>query len=79
MNNKTFVQIRPDLINIFMHNPKGKENGFVKLSLRRLKKPFDGGIYQNFDLWRLYEAYAYEYKGGEMVETLGYPFISKCG
>jgi hypothetical protein len=79
MNNKTFVQIRPDLINIFMHNPKGKENGFVKLSLRHLKKPFDGGIYQNFDLWRLYEAYDYEYKDGEMVETLGYPFVSKCG
>lgn len=78
MNNKTFVQIRPDLINVYMHNSKGKENSFVKLSLRHLKKPFDGGIYQNFDIWRLYEAYAYEYKDGEMVETLGYPFVGAC-
>lgn len=76
MNNKTFVEIRKNVINIFLSNKKGKNGSFIKLRLMHLEKPFDGGTYQNLDLWRLYEAFCFEEKNGEMVQTLPYPFIS---
>lgn len=76
MENKTFIEIRHDYINIYLHNKKGKGNSFIMTRLYHLKKPFDGGTYQNLDLWRLYEAFTYEMTDGKMVKTLPYAVIS---
>lgn len=76
MENKTYVEIRKNIINIYISSSKGKHQSFVKLPLMHLKKPFEGGTYQNLDLWRIYEAFAYELKDGKMLQTIPYPFIS---
>ena len=42
---KTYIEIRKNVINIFLTNEKGKNGSFIKLRLMHLEKPFDGGIY----------------------------------
>ncbi len=76
MLDKIFVDIKKDAIFLYVKNKKGKENSYIKYCLLHLIKPFDGGIYQNFDLWRFYEAFAFERQGDEFVQTLPYPIIS---
>lgn len=76
MENKTFVEIRENVINIYLQNEKGKKDSFIMTRLCHLRKPFDGGTYQNLDLWRLYEAFACELKDGKMERTLPYALVS---
>lgn len=76
MNNKIFVEIINDGIELYIPNKKGKTESYIKYCLFHLIKPFDGGVYQNFDLWRLYGAYTYEMQNNEFVQTLSYPVVS---
>lgn len=73
---KIFVEVKKDGIFLYIKNKKGKENSYIKYCLLHLRKPFDGGVYQNFDLWRFYEAFTYERVGDEFVKTLPYPIVS---
>ena len=73
---KFFVDIKKDAVFLYIKNKKGKENSYIKYCLLHLRKPFDGGVYQNFDLWRFYEAFTYELIDGEFVKTLPYPIVS---
>ena len=63
-------------IHLFMTHEKGRENSYLRYELRHCVAPYDGGIYQNMDLWRLYELYAYDLCDGEMVEARPYPLVN---
>lgn len=74
---KICVEITKDEVVLYITNKKGKAKSYIKYRLSHLVKPFDGGIYQNLDLWRLYGAFACELQNGEFVQTLPYKVISE--
>lgn len=67
--NKICVEIKENEILIYVPNKKGKANSYIKYRISHLVRPFDGGIYQNYDLWRIYGAFACELENGVFKET----------
>lgn len=76
MEEKIFVDIKANGIELYITNEKGKKASYIKYCLLHLQKPFTGGIYENYDLWRFYGAYTFERHGDSFVQTLPYPIIS---
>ncbi len=77
MENKIFLQINTDCIDIYLSSEKGLKNSFLKYRLFHAVEPYkDGGVMQNRDLWRLYELYAFNYKDGKMEQRFPFPLVS---
>ncbi|MBO7217099.1 MAG: hypothetical protein J6V50_00185 [Clostridia bacterium] len=74
---KICVEISKSGIILYIPNKKGKAESYIKYRLLHLQKPFDGGIYQNYDLYRLCGAFATEYVNGEFKQTLPYMIVSE--
>ena len=73
---KLYLQTDGDHIYLYMNHEKGKENSYLRYDLHHCVVPYEGGIYQNMNQWRLYELYAYELRDGELVQTLPYMLIN---
>lgn len=74
---KICVEVKSNGIFLYVPNAKGRADSYIKYRLIHLVKPFDGGIYQNLDLYRIYGAFACELQNGKFVETLPYMVISE--
>lgn len=78
ISEKLFVKAFPDRYEIYMTHPDAGEGKFMRYCLQHFRDPYtDGGTYQNRDLWRLYELYAYEKQGDTLVQSLPYDICNK--
>lgn len=73
---KLYLQTDGNHIYVYMTSDKGKENSYLRYDLHHCVVPYEGGIYQNMDLWRLYELYAYELRDGKLVQSIPYMLIN---
>lgn len=77
MKNQIRIEVGEDRIDLYMNNPKGQADRYIRYQLAHLSKPFtDGGTRQNQDLWRLYEAYVYQKTADGMEQALPYPIVN---
>lgn len=74
--NPFFIQTNGEDIFLYMTNPKGKENSYLRYELHHCVLPFTGGVYENMDQWRLYSLDTFEKVDGKMVQTLSYPLVN---
>lgn len=73
---KIFLQTDGEHIYLYMTHEKGKKDSYLRYDLHHCVIPYDGGLYQNMNLWRLYELYAYELQDGKLVQTIPYMLIN---
>lgn len=75
--NKIYLYSEKDKLNIYMHSSKGKEQNFMKYCLKHLIEPYrDGGTYQNYDLWRLYELYSTTSINGDFKDDFPHDIVN---
>lgn len=73
MDNKIFIDILDNNINLFLKHKDAGENKYMRYSLTHIVKPFtDGGIMQNQDLWRILHLKAFEKTEDGFVQDLPY-------
>lgn len=78
MQNKMLIETDTDRVNLYVSHPKGRTGQYMQYCLRHFSDPYkDGGTYQNQDVWRLYEMYAYHTDSfGRLVQTKPYCILN---
>lgn len=78
MHSKMFIETETDRVNLYLSHPKGGADNYMQYCLRHFTDPYkDGGTYQNQDVWRMYEMYAYHADAsGQMVQTKPYCILN---
>ena len=71
--NGYFYEQKEDRFEIYL--PAG--DGYMKFNLLHIVKPYvDGGLYQNANLWRLYQLYLFERKDDDFKPVYDFPIVN---
>lgn len=71
--NGYFYEQKEDRFEIYLP----ASDGYMKFNLLHIVKPYvDGGLYQNADLWRLFQLYLFERKNDVFRPVYDYPIVN---